>query len=136
VRADAAGIEAARARLRTLGLDARSGPASKRVLLALEIALVEVLGAHEKLPMPLVFLLDRGGSLVALHTGQADFQTLLADVARVAELNPTARSTERISGGRWLYQPRRDLPAVADVFDRLGAAPLATFYREIAATRD
>jgi hypothetical protein len=136
VRSDANGIESARARLKAAGIDARSGPASKRVLLALEIALIEVLGPYDRLPMPLVFLLDRGGNLVAIHCGEADVARIVDDASRIVEMNPSARSTEKLLGGRWLYQPQRDLPAVAEVFDRLGMATVAAFYRDMAAKRE
>lgn len=134
-RTDTSGIDGARASFASSGFAGHAGLASKRFLQALEVVLLEVLGPYERLPLPIVLVLDRAGSLVLLHCGRTDVARVVADAARVAALNPNARSTEKILGGRWARSPHRDFDGLATIFDRLGDAPLASYYRQIAAVR-
>lgn len=123
-------VEKTRARMRDLGLDARAGPADKRFHQALEVMLIEVLGPFDRLPMPLTLLFDRGGQLLVVYCGDLEVRGLMRDASIAGEMDPKARTTEKLSSGRWVARPARDLEAVAQVYDLLGRSDLAQFCRE------
>ncbi|MCY2958590.1 MAG: CRTAC1 family protein [Planctomycetota bacterium] len=127
---------AAREVLEGHGQRGRCGLLDARASQALEVLLVEVLGPFEKIPLPMVLVIDRGGSLALVRCGPVRDDALLADARAVARLAPERRGTEAlVGGGRWARVPERALGSVADVFDRLGRPDWAAWYRERARTR-
>ncbi|MBL8863414.1 MAG: VCBS repeat-containing protein [Planctomycetes bacterium] len=128
--------EAARALLATPGARGAGGLLDPRLATVLEVLLVEILGPFERIPLPLTLLLDRGGSIALLRVGPTAPEDLLADARAVVRLDPGERGTEALlGGGHWARKPERGLGALADVFQRLGRADLAGWYREAARTR-
>jgi len=112
-----------------LGLSARAGRAGPRFLRALEVLLVEVVGPFDRLAYPLVLLFDAAGQLTAVYAGTPDVGRVLVDVAATRALNPAETSTATLLGGRWVKPRARNLRGVAQIFDLLGDAELAQYYR-------
>ncbi len=134
--ADSGREDVARALLKEHGFAGAGGIADARTLQLLEVLLLEVLGPFEHVPLPLVLLVDRGGSLALVRCGPLEAESLRADTRAVARLEPNARGTESLlGGGRWARKPERALGSVADVLQRLGHAELSAWYRECARSR-
>jgi hypothetical protein len=121
--------------LRASGLRARSGTADKRLILALEVVLVEELGPYDALSMPVQLLVDSTGELVVVYSGLRDLSRILADVETLKSVDPTSRYTEAFLGGHWVRYLGRDLDSVADTFAALNRSDLAQFYRNVARVR-
>ncbi len=114
----------------------RGGMLDARAAQVLEVLLIEVLGPFEKLPLPLVLMVDRGGDLVLVRCGPTGGEALWSDARAVAELQPGARGTESlVGGGRWVRGPERALGPMGDVFERLGRADWAAWFRQRALAR-
>jgi len=64
-----------------------------------------------------------------LYLGPPDLRRLVNDAAIVREMNPKLRGTVRLSGGRWLRQPQRDVTLLAGALQSAGYEELAGFYR-------
>jgi hypothetical protein len=95
----------------------------------LRLVLLELLGYFDGAPLPSALLLDRAGQACTLYLGPPDLRALAIDAAVVRDLNTEARGTVRVSGGRWLRPPRRDLSLLAGALDSAGFEELASFYR-------
>ncbi len=118
------------------GSKVSAGPLDARGAQALEVLLVEILGPFDKIPLPLVLAIDRGGSIALVRCGPVSTEALWADARGVARLDPNARGTESlVGGGRWARVPERSLGPVGEVFERLGRPDWAAWYRERARTR-
>jgi len=125
-----------RALLEARGQKGKSGHLDTREAQALEVLLLEILGPFERIPLPLVLLIDRGGSIALVRCGPVTAEALRADALAVAALDPRERGTERlVGGGRWARRPERGLGSVGDVFEKLGRPALAAWYREQARMR-
>lgn len=112
------------------------GPLDARGAQALEVLLVEILGPFDKIPLPLVLAIDRGGSIALVRCGPVGAEALWADARGVARLDPSTRGTESlVGGGRWARVPERTLGPVGEVFERLGRPDWAAWYRDRARTR-
>ncbi len=129
------GLDLARAREESASTPfaAQGGYADGRMREALLVLVIEVLGFFEPIPLPTSFLLDAQGQLCVLYTGPADPASIAADAAVVAELNPRQRGTTKLSGGRWLRPPRRDLDTLSKVLGAAGFEDLAAFYADLVA---
>ena len=79
------------------------GRVDARLQLLFEMAVFEVLGPFEDLPLPLGILLDGQGAVSALYLGEIDPAELIQDGARVkAELGTNgSRWPTGLTGGRW-----------------------------------
>ena len=100
---------------------------------AVRLAVLEILGFFDGVPLPTTLLLDTAGQACVLYLGPPDPRQVAADAAVVRELNPAMRGTLRLSGGRWLRQPRRDLTLLARALETAGFEEIATFYRSLGA---
>ncbi len=125
-----------RAILDARGQRGQSGHLDTREAQALEVLLLEILGPFERVPLPLVLAIDRGGSIALVRCGPVSAEALSADALAVAALDPRERGTELlVGGGRWARRPERALASVGDVFEKLGRPAWATWYREEARVR-
>jgi len=125
-----------RAILESRGQRGKSGHLDTREAQALEVLLLEILGPFERIPLPLVLLIDRAGSIALVRCGPVTPEALRADALAVAMLDPRERGTERlVGGGRWVRRPERGLANVGDVFEKLGRPAWAAWYREQARMR-
>ncbi|MFN0007534.1 MAG: CRTAC1 family protein [Planctomycetota bacterium] len=106
--------------------------ADQRFHRALEVFLVEILGPFDRVPYPLTMLFDSAGQLTAVYAGPAPVERILADVTLARDLDPATRSTELLLGGRWARPGARNLQVVGQVFDLLGDAEMARYYRGLA----
>ena len=75
------------------------------------------------LPVPVSFLVDREGTLVAIYRGAAKLDQIIAD-AETAAISNAARSRETLPfAGRWLRKPGR-LSPIAVVWELLEKEPV------------
>jgi hypothetical protein len=111
--------------LEQLGIGAEALSASKADQLVLSAILLEVLGLHDDIELPISLLLDSGSNLCALYFGEVSKEELLQDLQRMRRISPTDNSTAALSRGAWLGQPRRDLSQMVRALQMIGARDLA-----------
>ena len=117
--------DAAAGLLARLGMDAhaaRMTPTEERLV---QLFLVEVIGLHEEVPMPVSLLFDSGGGLCTLYFGADAADAVALDVRKLRYANPAAPDTTAVTGGLWLARPRRDRAALGRALGMLGARELA-----------
>ena len=102
---------------------------------ALEVVVIEILGAYPSLPLPLVFSVDAAGQLCVLYCGRVHPQQVIDDLVVVGPTLERLRGTEGLTGGRWAFRPSRSFDQMADVFEHLGRTDASSFYRTMAAAR-
>ncbi len=110
--------------LMDLGMDpyaARMTQAEERLV---QLFLVEVIGLHEEVPMPVSLLFDTSGGLCSLYFGPEVAPLVAADARKLRYANPAVPDTTALSGGLWLARPKRDRAALGRAFGMLGARDL------------
>jgi hypothetical protein len=110
--------------LMDLGMDpyaARMTQAEERLV---QLFLVEVIGLHEEVPMPVSLLFDASGGLCTVYFGGEAAPLVAADARKLRYANPALPDTTALSGGLWLARPKRDRAALGRAFGMLGARDL------------
>lgn len=93
--------------------------------LVLSAIMLDVLGPHDELELPLSLLLDQASNLCAVYFGEVERKELLQDLARMKHLDPESPSTAPLAGGWWLAQPRRKYRQMVRALQMIGARDLA-----------
>jgi hypothetical protein len=120
--------DAARAAIESRIQTERGGRADSRVLTAIEISFVEVLGNYAELPLPVGLLFDGDGDLCVLYFGALDAREIAND-ARTIEASRAAGEKRRpaeLCGGEWATsKPSRSLEKLRNLFEGGGYSELA-----------
>lgn len=122
--------KAAASALGATGLPSIGGRSDLRTRKLFELAVAEVIGSFDDLPLPLGFLIDSSGHLVCLYFGPPTMPELRADLAalRTEESRPMRRV---LAGGTWaLEPPRRRFETLSDMLEKAGESELARALRE------
>jgi hypothetical protein len=90
-----------------------------------QLFLMEVIGPHEEVPMPVSMLFDAGGGLCTLYFGGDAAELVAGDARKLRYADPEVADTTALSGGFWLARPRRDRAALGRALGMLGARALA-----------
>ncbi len=115
--------EALKAWIEGLGLAETGGRLDRLSRVLFEMVLFESLGSHDDIELPVGFLVDEAGDLVALYLTHVDFDTLLADVAlsRAGLGQPGDRWRTALTGGRWVDRgPERALGKLRSYLRKAG----------------
>ena len=108
-----------------LGLAGLSLVARRREQLVLATLVMEVLGNHEAVDLPITLLLDSGNNLCALYFGEVPGRMLLNDLRRAAALDVDSITTAPLLRGYWVVQPRRAFGQTVTALQMIGARDLA-----------
>jgi hypothetical protein len=128
------GLALARSRelARERDLEPRTGYLDGRSAEAFELALLEVIGFFDRIVLPLGLLFDARGQLVVLYLGPIEAETVAADAAALAALDPAQPLTTPLTGGRWLERRTRDFAGLAEICSARGFDELAAWFRGLA----
>jgi len=121
----------ARELVEAAGLDEDFGYADGSTRSAYELVVFEIAGPFDEIPLPLSFLCDSGGLLVAAYIGLPFGQELRQDLPKVARLRPDRPTTIALSGGKLLYTRARRFKLLANAFRSIGHPDLAAFFDSI-----
>lgn len=113
------------------GLEEDFGYADGATLAAYELVVFEVAGPFERIPVPLSFLCDPGGLLVAMYVGLPYGRELREDLPKVARLRPDRPTTIALTGGKLLYTRARRFGLLAKGYRAIGHPELAAFFESI-----
>ena len=82
------------------------GRSDRRTSALIEFLLQATLGTYDDVALPLAFLMDSDGLLVAVHMGPPDVASVLAQAASLLEGDPRdgGRWSHALTGGRWLIE--------------------------------
>ena len=101
---------------------ARMTPAEERVI---QLFLLESIGMHHEVPMPVSLLFDASGGLCTLYFGPEAAPLVAADARKLRYANPALPDTTALSGGLWLARPKRDRATLQRALKMLGQRKLA-----------
>jgi hypothetical protein len=108
-----------------LGMDGYAARMTQVEERLVQLFLMEVIGIHDEVPMPVSLLFDAGGGLCTLYFGGDVAELVAADARKLRYADPGVADTTAISGGFWLARPRRDRAALGRALGMLGARALA-----------
>jgi hypothetical protein len=114
------------------GFERDSGYLDGTSLLAIELAVLEVLGLFFDVPMPTSLLLDGTGQLAVMYIGELDLERVLADAEILSRMDSGTASCTQLSGGRWHVPLTRDLRHLGGALRRMGLPELSRFYLDLA----
>ena len=107
-----------------LGMDRPAAIMTQAEERLVQLFLVEVIGLHEEVPMPVSLLFDGGGGLCSIYLGPEAAPLVAADARKLRYANPAVPDTTFLTGGRWLARPTRDRAALGRAFGMLGEREL------------
>jgi hypothetical protein len=116
-------------------LESDSGYVDGSCATTLQVLVFEVYLRLDVAPLPMTFLLDKQGQLVAIYEKEIDVTALDLDLALLDKMDLKSLANPKFFGGRWLIRPRRDFERLSQAFGGLGFTELATAYRDLAADR-
>ncbi|NIP91957.1 MAG: redoxin domain-containing protein [Akkermansiaceae bacterium] len=96
--------EGAAAALRKLGYDLRSGMAGPELVGLLEQSILKSVYRHRQMPVPVSFLIDRGGWLSAIYKGPVALEQVIADRKELGKSPGAARAAAVPFAGIWAEQ--------------------------------
>ena len=91
----------------------------------LQLFLLESIGMHDEVPMPISLLFDGDGGLCSLYFGPLAAPFVMADAQKLRYRNSTLDDTTALTGGLWLARPKRDRVALERALKMLGQRKLA-----------
>ncbi len=113
-------------------LEADSGYVDGSCATALQVLVLEVYLRVDVAPLPMTFLVDKQGQLIAIYEKEIDVAALDLDLALLDKMDPKSLANPKFFGGRWLNRPHRDFERLSQVFGGLGFTEFATSFRDIA----
>ena len=122
----------ARDALARIGLEEEGGRLDRRSRTVIEMAMMEILGNYEDLPLPIGLLLDGAGAPCVLYIEDLAAEQILADAAllRSDVEDPTWRWETALTGGRWAERgPFRALGPMGDFLRKAGFPELAQEFK-------
>ena len=91
----------------------------------LQLFLLESIGTHDEVPMPISMLFDGSGGLCSLYFGSLAAPLVLPDAHKLRYRDSSLADTTALTGGLWLARPKRDRSALERALKMLGQRELA-----------
>jgi hypothetical protein len=101
---------------------ARMTPAEERVI---QLFLLESIGTHHEVPMPISLLFDGSGGLCTLYFGPETAPLVMRDAQKLRYRDSELADTTALTGGLWLARPKRDRATLQRALKMLGQRKLA-----------
>ena len=90
--------------LKKLGSDLRGGMADPKLVNLLEQSILKSVYRHQKMPVPVSFLIDRGGWLSAIYKGPISVEQVLSDRKELGKSLEAAKAAAIPFAGKWADQ--------------------------------
>jgi thiol-disulfide isomerase/thioredoxin len=91
----------AAAMLRNYGFSMRGGMANPELVALLEQSILKSVYRHREMPVPISFLIDRGGWLSAIYKGPVDVEQVIADRKKLGLSPESAKAAAVPFAGTW-----------------------------------